>query len=499
MSKDKQSSGVGQWLQRIGGWVTGAIGFVTGVLGFVQLAQGNSGLLTLVLLCLGIGLVMTTCFYYAVLWRPEKQDGESRLILATTTRPEKLQGQKQRRRKWVRRIAVAGLVLVPLLTLSGYGGWRYAQGLPNDEIVILVAEFDGPREEEYRVTETILTNLQAATEGYDAVRVEALGEIVTAQQGSDRARQLGEQRKASIVIWGGYGNAAVLPLSVNFEVMQPTELLPELGDTVSGGIQEVELSELETFQLQPRLSSEMNYLTLFVLGLAEYEAQDWASAATSFDKALFQIKNDPETIAKSLDSAVVLFYKGNSHFLREQFNEAIFAYDAVLKIKPDTRIVLNSKDNTLTKQGRYYKAVIAYDSALKIKSDFREALYNKGYVLDEQSQYDEAIAVYNAAVRIKPNKHGAFYNKGLSQIKIEQYQQAITTFNSALKIQPENFGSYYHLARCYALLNQTSQSLENIEKLLELAPEDGAEAIATSTEFDNLRLNPRFKALIAPK
>jgi hypothetical protein len=70
--------------------------------------------------------------------------------------------------------------------------------------------------------------------------------------------------------------------------------------------------------------------------------------------------------------------------------------------------------------------------------------------------------------------------------------------NSAIEIQPEYPGSYYHLARSHSLLNQVSQSLENIEKLLELLPETGAEAIATSPDFDNLRNNPRFQALIAP-
>ncbi len=507
MSKRREDGDIGQWLQLVGGWITSAIGFVTVVLGFVQLVQGDARLPTLTLLSLGIGLVLLTCFYYAVLWRPERQDGsaqegEPNPVLSPEEGLEEQQGQKQRRRKLVRRMAIAGLILVPLLTLGGYGGWQYVQSLPTDEIVILVAEFDGPREEDYRVTETILTNLQAATKDYDAVQVKALGETVTAQQGSDKARQLGEQRNAAIVIWGGYGNAEVLPLSVNFEVLQPTEYLPVFDDTVSGAIQEVELSELETFQLQPRLSSEMSYLTLFVLGIAEYEAKDWMSAIASFDKALSQV----DMASKSLDSAVAFFYKGNSHFFGKQLDGAITAYDAAfkikpdyyeaiynkatvlyeqgqydaaiatydaaLKIKPDYYEAIHSKGNALTEQGRYDEAIAAYDAALKIQPDFHKALYNKGYVLYEQGQYDRAVTAYDAVLKIQPDDHEALHSKGDALYEQGQYDEAITAYDAALKIQPDDHESFNNKGNALSERGQYDEAIAAYDAALKIQPDD---------------------------
>ena len=440
MSKGEQNSGISQWLQRIGGWVTGAIGFVTVVLSFVQLAQGNSGLLTLILLYLGIGLVLATCFYYAVLWRPEKQDGESRLILATTMRSEQMQGQKPRR-QWVRRIAITGLILVPLLMLSSYASWQYVQSLPNDEVVILVAEFDGKEPQTYRVTDTILRRLKDVTKEYEDVRVEALDKVIREQEGSEAARAIGAKQKAAIVIWGWYGTTNVAPISVNFEVLQPSEYLPKFGDLVNGKVQTFALSDLESFQLQMRLSSKMNYLTLFTLGMAEYAAEDWKSAIAMFDMALLHV-ND---VLESPDSAFIFFFKGNSLVYNGQHEKAVGVYNAALEISLDHE-ALNNKGYALRELGKYEEAVAACDMALSIKSDYYEALINKGLALHDLGKYEEAIVVYDMALETKPNLYEALYNKGNTLYELGRYEEAIAIYDMALEVKPKSYEVLYNKA-----------------------------------------------------
>jgi tetratricopeptide (TPR) repeat protein len=333
--------GFGQWLQRLGGLITFITGFVTGLVGFVKLVQGNAGLVTLILLVLGIGLILLACLYFARFWQPEKQDETPKLILtAPTDKQVQLQQKKEQRRKAVRRSAVAGLVLVPLLTLSGFAGWLHVQSLPSDKVVILVAEFDGPEGQNNRVTETILSQLREATEEYSDVKVEALEKPITEQAGSEAARKLGKKRKATIMIWGWYGKTAdMVPISVNFEVLQPPEYLPEFGETASGSVQTFALSELNSFKLQTRLSSEMSYLTLFTLGMAEYAAKDWAGAIARFDDALAQTNESLE----SLDLSITHFYKGDSYLYNKDFENAITAYDTGLKIKPNDLASLHNK------------------------------------------------------------------------------------------------------------------------------------------------------------
>lgn len=573
MGKEEKSSDT---LQRAVDTVVGFIRFVGSigaVLGLVQLVKDDAGLLKWILSDLGSALVLAICYYRAKPWLSEQ-----------------LKGQRQSRY-----IATACVVVFVLL-LCSYGGWRYVQSLPSDEVVILVAEFDGKDGQSYRVTETVLQRLKDATKSYKNVQIKALGKAIREQGGHEAAREEGKKEKAAIVIWGWYGTTKVAPISVNFEVLQPSEYLPEFGDPVNGKVQTFALSELESFQLQMRLSSKMNYLTLFTLGMVEYAAEDWESAIARFDMALLQV-ND---VLKSPDSAFTFFFKGNSHVYNGQYRKAIGAYNAALNISLDHE-ALNNKGYALRELGKYEEAVAAYDMALSIKSDYYEALnnkglalhdlgkceeaivvynmaleakptlyealynkgnmlyelgryeeaivtydmalevepksyevlYNKAYVLHEIGRYREAIATYTAALKtnpdsheafynkgnalyelgkhkqaiaaytaalkIKPDKYNALYNKGVLLLRIEQHEAAIATFNIAAEIQPEDPRNYYNLAQCYVSLNQTSQALENIEKLTKLKLEVGRETIATSPEFDTLRNNPRFQALIAPK
>ena len=86
-----------------------------------------------------------------------------------------------------------------MLAVSGYGAWSYIQGLPSEEVIILVADFDGEGGEEF--TSTILDRLADATED-DDVKIVSLRQVVIPQMGSDEARKIARKQKAAVMIWG---------------------------------------------------------------------------------------------------------------------------------------------------------------------------------------------------------------------------------------------------------------------------------------------------------
>jgi tetratricopeptide (TPR) repeat protein len=384
-----ESKDLGKWLQQIAGGVTAVTGFIAGLVGFAQLVQGEAGLVTLLLLGLGIGLIWLACLYFARFWQPEKQDkAPGGIQPPPTTAQEQALARRVRQRKAVRRSARVGLVLVPLLVLAGYFGWQHVQSLPSKEVVILVAEFDGPEGQNYRVTETILSQLRDATEEYPDVRVEALEEPVTERMGSAAARELGENRKASIIIWGWYGKTDTdVPISVNFEVLQPPEDLPEFDETASGAVQTFAISELNSFQIQTRLSSEMAYLTLFTLGVARFAAADWAGAIARFNDALEQ----SQSFMTSLDVSTIHYFKGAAYNFKGDYENSIAAFDATLALNPNDPIAFYNKGIALDHLGRYEEAIAAYDAALALDPDDPSTLNNKGIALDHLKRYEEAI------------------------------------------------------------------------------------------------------------
>jgi tetratricopeptide (TPR) repeat protein len=468
-----KNEGLKDWLQQIAAVITALTGFFAGLLGFVQLFRGNASLATLLLLGIGVVLIWLVCLYFARFWQPEQGDrAPSGIQPPPTQQQEAAQALKVKRRKVVRWSARFGLVLVPLLVAASYVGWQQVANLPSQEVVVVVAEFDGPDPQNYRVTETILNQLRDATAAYPDVKLKALAEPVTEQMGSEVARDLGAQQNATIMIWGWYGKTdSAVPISVNFEVLQPPEALPEFGDTASGAVQTFALTELDSFQLQTQLSAEMAYLTLFTLGLVRYADEDWTTAIASFEAALAQLQGS----TVSLDISITHFYRGNAYSLSSNYEGAIQAYDAALEIKPDDHIALNNKGHALDALGRYEEAIQAYDAALEIKPDDPEALYNKGNALYELGRYEEAIQAYDAVLKIKSDPLVALMalnNKGNALYELGRYEEAIQAYDAALAIYPDfsaalnNKGSALRGLGCY------EEAIQAYDAALEIKPDD---------------------------
>ena len=151
------------FIRKLPGWITGIIAFVTAIVGFIKLWQGDTGLVTIVLLFVGVVGGLGGCAYVVFKRTPSSVVGGG------------LSWQYPRWRRW----ALAGLVIILLLAVSGLGYHLYLQYRPPDKVIILVADFDGPKPEHYGVTVGVLNNLRQAlkplaTEEHGARKVEIL-------------------------------------------------------------------------------------------------------------------------------------------------------------------------------------------------------------------------------------------------------------------------------------------------------------------------------------
>jgi tetratricopeptide (TPR) repeat protein len=68
--------------------------------------------------------------------------------------------------------------------------------------------------------------------------------------------------------------------------------------------------------------------------------------------------------------------------------------------------------------------------------------------------------------------------------------------NKALEIKPNDPNIYYNKACAYSLQNQIEPALENLQKAIQLNPEKYREMVKTDSDFDNIRHDPHFQALI---
>ncbi|MEG4251856.1 hypothetical protein [Microcoleus sp. Pol10D4] len=212
---------------------------------------------------------------------------------------------------------------------------------------------------------------------------------------------------------------------------------------------------------------------------------------------------------------------------KQEYLEAVAAYDCELILTPDDEGTLNNKGNALRCLGdlqaqltefedakqSYSEAIAAFDSALVIAPDYITALGNKGIGLQRLGElqallterdraelsYLEAIVAYNSALVIAPkdsrwlnNKGNALQGLGELQALIKKfdlaklsYKEAIAAYGSALQIAPDDIGvlnkgnALQRLGELQALLSEFpdaklsyKEAIAAYDSALQIAPDD---------------------------
>jgi tetratricopeptide (TPR) repeat protein len=442
--RDNSNSSLGKFLKNFSAPILAVISLISGVYGFVKLfADKDAGLITLISLGVGISLLLGICLYYARFWKPEQQD-KRRSAFEPTPSDEQVRAlaKKERRRKRVRRLAIVGLIAIPILSGSGVAGWKYIQSLPPKDIIVLVADFDSPDSKNFGVTETVINQLRQATGKYSDVKIQALNKSITEQEGSKVAWTEGEKRKATIAIWGWYRNTgAVVPLSVHFEILRPPKELPELGQTAKGQLQQAAIAELKSFTLQTRLSNEMSYLSLFTLGMTRYAAYDWDGAISRFSDA-FSALEQPAKRVSALDQSIIHFYRGTAYSRRGDHDRAIADHNQAIKLQHNYVKSYNNRGNAYYQKEDYDRAFADYNQAIKLQSDYADAYHNRGSVYFKKGDYDRAFADYNQAIKLQHNHADAYRNRGNAYFEKGDYDRAFADYTQAIQIKPDDALTY---------------------------------------------------------
>ncbi len=341
--------------------------------------------------------------------------------------------------------------------------------------VILVADFLGPETADGKdnrgVTRVVLETLRNKLGDEDDTSVVALGEPITAQEGSDAARAAGEQEGASIVIWGWYeesGTDAIL--STHFEILQTPRHMPELEAAGAGGmLQKASLADLESFTLHTKLSGQLTYFTLVTMGMAHYSTQDWDRAVALLSDAL--------TAAAELAAAgeaveaqgEVFFSRGNAYLFKGEVDRAIADYDRAIELKPDLAEAYNNRGNAYWNKGEVDRAIADYDRAIELKPDYAEAYYNRGIAYRNKGEVDRAIADYDRAIELKPDYAEAYNNRGIAYWNKGEVDRAIADYDRAIELKPDDAEAYYNRGIAYKMQGNTDQARADFEKSLELS------------------------------
>lgn len=443
-----------------------------GVIGCIRILAGSSGLADWIVFFSGISTFFIICLYYCRLWAPERRKTSlpSDRCLSIQERIQ-VHRKEEKKRKLIRRLSQIGLILTPIIIIGVLFAWHYEQNILSKDIIVLVAEFNGPDKDKYVVTENILAQLKEATAQYPDVKIEALSGVITEQEGSEVARARALERNASIMIWGWYAKTdAAVQISANFEVIKPSPNLLESGDIVGDRENTYAISELDEFQLQTQLSSELSYLTLFATGVTQYTAGNWREAIKRFDSALQQVSEQPDT----LNQEVVFSLKGSAHASAQEYEQALTAYNRALDIEPFDQSTLINKGVVLADLDRFAEAISLYDMTLAVYPNLYHVYNNKGSALDHLEEHEKAIELYEIALSKEPGEHAAliYNNIGIALEALDRDEGAIDAYDKALDIRPIYGEAYYNKGVALGKLNRRAEAIEAYTAALEINPDN---------------------------
>ena len=264
-------------------------------------------------------------------------------------------------------------------------------------VTVLLAEFDGVDAKNYRVTERILQKLQDATKNYPTVKIQPLEQAISQQEGKDKARELGKNKNADIVIWGWYGKTQQkAAVSVNFEMLSAAKDYIDVGKQVQGEPRNMAVASLESFEIQVNLAEELKYLTLVTLGVSAYAAADWDNAIKQLTVALSVAK--PNKAA--LDPATIYFYRGTAYYFKKEYDRAIADFNQALILNPKDAAAFNNLGNAYYNKKQYERAIADYNQALILNPKDAEAFNNRGIAYELKGDKVKAIESYRQALAV---------------------------------------------------------------------------------------------------
>lgn len=375
---------------------------------------------------------------------------------------------------------IIGALFILALLAGGLGYYFYEQAQPPTKVIILVANFDGPDPEKYRVSETVLERLGAAMKPYSDVEVISLGKAITQQEGSAAARADGEGRKAAIVIWGWYGvTPEAVQLSVNFEVLRsPTEYV-ELGPDAHGKPRTIEIAKLESFSMQTDLSAEMVYLSLFTVGMSRYSVGDWDGAIARFTGALGQTAEP----VGALDQSVVYAGRGFAYSSKREYDKAIGDFDQVIKFSPDYAEAYRNRASAYLWKSDYDKAIADYGSAIRLKPNDAAGYEDRGVAYLDKLDFDNAIADDQRVIDLKPRDISGYLNQGVDYLvrgernySPTDYDKAIADFNFVIQLSPNDISGYSDRGNAYSDKGDYNQALADYNHVLDMVKPDTDDA-----------------------
>jgi tetratricopeptide (TPR) repeat protein len=425
-------------------------------------------------------------------------------------------GKIPRFHKYIRDISKIVLVIFLFaIFISAYFYYKKISSPPH-KITVLITKFEGPEPSKYRISDIIISEVKKKIQDSDKIRIISLNKEIREDQGIEYAQKLSKEYKAAIVIWGWYGtsnNMGILNIrfeDFHFDIYKIRDqvkntdlsllLYPQiLTKTINSNNYIFYLDELDNYDFQIELSSDVSSIVNSLLGAIYFNLRDLDQAINYFNESN-KFHNDNLNSNKTIINHQ---YLGQIYTLQKDYNNAIEHYTYVINKLPkneygyyyrgfcyyktgniekakndyDVFISLNNKQaevyrirgtyNLLLKQ--YKESLEDYRKSIYLDKNDSESYNNLGYLKEILNEIDSALFYYNKAIGINPKDEMYYANRGRVLIKTGKIEEALNDCNKAIRLG-NNFIAYIYRAEIWIKKGRENKALKDYDNAININP-----------------------------
>ena len=372
------------------------------------------------------------------------------------------------KRKW----ALGGMIAIPaivaLYPVFWYWFWprRYVY-FPRKEFVIAVADFEGPDENKYAVTELLRNKLDEIASHYPQILVESLASRVSSKQGSEVARKRGTEQGAAMVIWGWYKvNSKKALVSAHVETLQAYQEAAFRWKGEGSETRPVDVAALDSFDVQIRQAEDMAYLASLAIGRARFELGNLKEALSLFDAAVAR-SSVPEQIG---GPEYAYFFRGATYYHLNDDEKAVADLTQALALNPNFAEALSNLATIALYKGDLVEAFAKSSRAIELKPDFAPAYANRASVLYKRHEYDQALKDLNKCIDLQRNLFEAYDLRGLVYTEMDNLGAARKDFDQTLHLRPGYALAYNNRGIVFSKQKKYPEAIDDFNRALEINP-----------------------------
>jgi hypothetical protein len=116
--------------------------------------------------------------------------------------------------------------------------------------------------------------------------------------------------------------------------------------------------------------------------------------------------------------------------------------------------------------------------------------------LQEIGEHEKAIIICDQLIKIEPDNFLVWLSKGISLEELKQYEKSLQVSDQLISLDSENYLGWYEKSRCLVLMGKVERAIDNLKEAIRLNPEELPLMLKNDSDYDCIRDNERFKALI---